>query len=455
MQSTIERISPVECRVKVEVPWTEVSGRLESKMRDLRRRARLPGFRPGKVPPAVLERLFGKSIREELANDLVQETFQSAVTQHATTPLTRPIVENSVLEKGQDFTYQARFEVPPQIEPKDYTGVPVRRRPAVVAPEKVEAAFDQRREQLTELRPLPEEPGRETTAEGDVWTVDVEGRIGELRVSRKDVRVDIGSDENEMIPGLAAALADTRLDQVGKTRKLEFTPPQERLRPELRDQPAQLEVGLRDVRVKHVPELDDDFARDTGEAESLDELRKKIEDQIREADAEEAERDARRRLVEELLERNAFEPAPSMVSREVSAQVEQTKRQLAQQGMRLSALGMNENQLAQRIRPQALFNVKAFLLLDAIGKSESIEVPDEEFEAELEKMAEESGQNLQRMRATMEKNGQLLVLKAQMREEKILDFLMEKAEVTEAPDPEEGAAEGEGGGAESEPASEG
>jgi trigger factor len=125
-----------------------------------------------------------------------------------------------------------------------------------------------------------------------------------------------------------------------------------------------------------------------------------------------------------------------MVAREVAAQVEQTKRQLAQQGMRLEHLGTNDQQYAARIRPEALFNVKAFLLLDAIGKKESIEVSDEDVQARLAEMAEESGQNIDRMRASMEKSGQLLMVQAGLREERIFDFLMEKAEITEAPDPE-------------------
>jgi trigger factor len=444
MQSSIERISPVECRVQVEIPWTDISGRLQEKLRDVGRRARVPGFRPGKVPGNVLERMFGKSVRQELARDLVQETFQTAVAQNSVIPLTQPVLESSTLESGSPFRYAARFEVPPQIEPKDYAGVPVRRRPAVVDAAKVTTEIERRREQLTELRPLAEGETRELTAEGDVWTVDVEGTIGETRVSRKDVRVDIGVEKNEFVPGLAAALADTKLADVGKLRTLRFVPPEDRMRQDLRGQEAVLGVGLRELRVKHVPDLDDDFARDTGEAESLAELEAKISEKIRQDDADEAERDARRRLVATLLERNPFDAAPSMIAREVSAQVDATKRQLSQQGMKLANIGTTEADLARRIRPQALFNVKAYLLLDAIGKAESIEVSDEDFEAELVKMAEEGGQNLARMRAQMEKSGQLVLVRAQMREERILDLLMSKAEVTEAADPEpEAGAEGD------------
>lgn len=441
MESNIERINAVECRVRVEIPWTDVSGRLTTKMADLRRRARIPGFRPGKVPPQVLERMFGKSVREELARDLVQETFETAVTQHNATPLTQPVLEESSLDKGKPFVYAARFEVPPQIEPKDYTGVPVRRRPAVADEAKVKAEIEAKQAELTELRPLPEGETRELTQAGDVWTVDVDGTLGAQHVNRKDVSIEIGAEKGELVPGLAAALEGTKLAEVGSSKTVEFVPPPERIRPELREQKAVLTLGLREVKVKHVPALDDDFARDTGEAETLAELEQSLTEKVRAADADEAEREARRRLVQALLERNEFEPAPSMIAREVSAQVDMTKRQLAQQGLRLANVGTTESQLAQRIRPQALFNVKAYLLLDAIGKKENLEIDDEAFEAELSSMAEESGQNVARMKATMEKNGQLMLVRAQMREEKILDFLMEKAEITEAPDPE---GEGEG-----------
>ena len=148
MESEIERISPVECRVRVEIPWRDVSSRVDGKLRDLRRKARLPGFRPGKVPVHVIERLYGKSVRDEVARDLVQETFQTAVVQHETTPLTQPVLESSAMEKGQAFTYAARFEVAPQIEPEGYTGVPVRRRPAEVAEGKVAEVLEKKQEEL-------------------------------------------------------------------------------------------------------------------------------------------------------------------------------------------------------------------------------------------------------------------------------------------------------------------
>ena len=436
MESQIEKISAVEYRVRVEIPWETVSPRLSAKLRDLRRKARLPGFRPGKVPPQMIERLFGKSVRDELARELVDETFQNAVVQHSKVPLTQPALESNDLDNGKPFTYSARFEVPPEIEPKNYTGVEVRRRPAVIDESKVDARLAAKQEELTEIQPLPEDLERDKTEAGDVWTIDIEGAIGETRISRKDAQVEVGNTDSEIIPGLMAVVSELALADVGTSREARFMPTQERIRSDLRGQEAVLTLGLRDVRRKVVPELDDEFARDTGDAESLDELKAKYGDEVKAEDQEQAEHEARQRLVQTLLEGNDFEVAPSLIAREVEAQVDLFKRQLAQQGLNLQRIGMNDQAIAQQMRPQATFNVKAFLLLDAIGKAEDINVSDEELAEELKKMAEESNQNVDRMRATMEKNGQLLLLRAQIREAKILDFLMDKSIVTEAPDPE-------------------
>lgn len=444
MESHLERISAVECRVRVQIPWEVISPRFASKLRELQSKARIPGFRPGKVPPQMIEQMFGKSVRDELAREFVDETFQDAVTKHAKVPLTQPVLEEGVLNKGEPFRYAARFEVPPEIAAKDYVGVPVRRRPAAADEAKVESLLKDKREELSELRPIPEGTQRETQA-GDVWTLDLDGTLGNVKIGRKDLQVTIGEDANEYIPGLAAALAGTTLDAVGQTRTITFRPVQERIKPELRGVDAVLMVGFRDVREKHLPALDDDFARDANEdVDSFEALKEKYRARLLEEDKNEAERDARRRLVEELLRRNTFEVAPSLVAREVAAQVDVFKQQVQQQGLTLQRLGLTEAQVAGQYRPQALFNVKAFLLLDAIGKAEAIVVAEDEVEAELKQMAEERKQNVDRMRATMEKNNQLLLLRAQLREEKILDFLMSKAEVTEAPDPAPAAGESSG-----------
>ena len=435
MESQLEKISSVECRVRVTIPWTQLEGRFNGKFRDLKSRVRLPGFRPGKVPMPMLERLYGGSVRQELARDLVEETFQTAVGQHDTRPLTQPVMESGTIEREKDFTYTARFEIAPEIEPSDYTGLAVRRRPAVTDDAKVEALLEQKQRELTEIQPIPEDSDRAKTRDGDIWTVDVAGSLGSQDINVKDARVEIGA-EQELLPGFNAQLAELELSAVGSKHNISYMPPQDNLKEEFKGQEVNVEVALREVKEKIVPALDDEFAKDTGEAESLEELKAKYAAQVLEEDQAEAEREARLRLVKDILEKNAFDPAPSMIDREVSAQVDLYRRQLAQQGISFEAMGLNPASIAEQMRPQALFNVKAFLLLDAIGKAEDIDVTDEEVDQEVKEMAKERNQNPERLRAQLEKSQEIVLIRAQMREERILDFLMERSEVTEAPDPE-------------------
>ncbi len=435
MESQLEKISAVECRVRVTIPWNQLEGRFHGKFKELKGRVRLPGFRPGKVPMPMLERLYGSSVRQELARDLVQETFETAVGQHDTTPLTKPVMESGNIERDSDFTYTARFEVAPSIEPTDYTGLEVRRRPCVTDDEKVQAMLEKKQAELTEVQPIPEDSKRTKTQDGDIWTVDIVGKLGSQDINVKETRVELGS-ANEIIPGFGAQFADIELSEVGSTKTMTFMPPQEGLKPEFLGQEATLEVALREVREKVVPELDDEFAKDTGEAESLEELRTNYAKQVTEEDQAEAEREARLRLVKDILERNDFDPAPSMIDREVAAQVDMYRRQLAQQGLDFDAIGTSAVAMADQMRPQASFNVKAFLLLDAIGKKEDIDVSDEELGEEIKEVAAERNQNPERLKAQMEKSQEIILIRAQMREERILDFLMEKSKVTEAPDPE-------------------
>ncbi len=438
MESQIESINTVECRVRVQIPWDEVSGRLNKKLSEIRRSVALPGFRRGKVPPQTIRRMYVGDAKAELTRDLFQETFQTAIVTHKTVPLTEPVLESTTFEEDQDFQYAARFEVAPviAIESSDYEGVEVRRRPAIVEDEKVDAAIESKRAGLTEIRALAEDDKREEAREGDVWTVDIDGTFGTEPISRTDVSVEIGAETGEIIPGISAALADAKLTEVGGTRDLKFLPPQDRLKEEFQGLEAVLKVALREVREKIIPELDDEFARDTGDAETLDGLRTKLRENLLQDDKDNAEREARQRLVESLLERKEFEAAPSMINNEVVAQVQMFGRQLSQSGLTFAAIGSSEAQMAANVRPEATFRVKAFLLLDAIGKSQGIKIEAEELQKAVEEMAEEQGKNAARLRATMEKNKELLLLEAQMREERILDFLMEKAVVTEAPDPE-------------------
>ena len=204
MQITIEDISPVEKRVEFELPWTDVAPRLDKAYNDLRQDVRLKGFRPGKAPRPVLEKLYRRQVEDDVARELVELSLGQAIREKQIEPVAPPRVDKIELKSGQPFKFSARVEVRSQVEPKDYTGIPLERRPAKVTDEQLAEALEGYRKQLTNYDPVE---GRDTAAASDVLLVEVHGRVGEHKVKKNSVAVDLATTTRGAAarPGRAAA----------------------------------------------------------------------------------------------------------------------------------------------------------------------------------------------------------------------------------------------------------
>src|SRR3954453_1060160 len=200
MQITIEDLSPVEKRVEFELPWTDVVPKLEKAYDSLRRGVKLPGFRPGKVPRALLEKMYKRQVEEEVARGLVEHSIGQAIRENQIQPVAPPTVEELEIKDGAPFKFTARVEVRSQVTPKDYTGLPLSRRPAAVTDEQITEALEGYRRRLTEYKPVE---GRTETGDTDVVLVELSGRIGEPKVKRREVGIDPENDGEGPLPGLA------------------------------------------------------------------------------------------------------------------------------------------------------------------------------------------------------------------------------------------------------------
>src|SRR5262252_2310273 len=184
MQITIEDISPVEKRVEFEVPWTDVAPKLDKAYGDLRKGVRLPGFRPGKVPRALLEKMYRQQVEQEVARDLIERSLGQAIQENQIQPVAPPTVDNLELKSGAPFKFSARVEVRSQVVPKDYSGVELTKRKAKFTDEQVTEALENYRRRLTEYKPVE---GRTETAPTDVLMVEVHGKVGEHKIKRKQL----------------------------------------------------------------------------------------------------------------------------------------------------------------------------------------------------------------------------------------------------------------------------
>jgi trigger factor len=426
MQVTIEDVSAVEKKLEVEIPWEMVKSRLDEAYRDLSRGVQLRGFRRGKVPRSMLEKMFGKTVEQEVMGKLVNDGFVQVAHEQHLHPVAEPVVDEAKMpdKPGDPFRFVARIEVRAHVEPHDYKGIELGRRTAGVSDEAVDRALERKQQELTEYRAIE---GRLAAVAGDVLIVALKGTVGEHKIDREEVRIDVGRGDETPLPGLSAAVLGLPL--VAKDHSLRFEIPSDTTRKELAGKPAALQITVKEARQKVVPAIDDDFAKDTGEADTLAELRDKLRLQLKEQDEKEAEREVRQGLVKELLRRNDFQIAPALVERQLDVMVERTKLQLALSGVDVRK-GFDGDAVREELRGSAREEVRATLLLDAIAEAEGVKVSDAELDKHLAKLAASRETNPQKLKAEWKKEGRLEAVRHSLREEKTLDLLVSEAKIT-------------------------
>jgi trigger factor len=424
MQVRIEDVSPVEKKMFVEVPWETVSQKLGDAYRELGKGVALKGFRKGKVPRPVLEQVYGPRVNAEVAYELVRESFFRANQEHHLAAVAEPRVEQAAqIKKGQPFTFEAIIEVRGEVVPQDYKSLPIERRKLNVPESAVDEAIAQLRREHTELRPIE---GRENTAAGDIVGLSVTGTIGEHQINQPQFAVDLDDEEREPLPGLRQALLGVPL--ATKDKKIEITIPEDHKDEQLRGRKAELTVTILEARAKEVPELDDEFAKDTGKGETLDGLRATLRKELEDREREQIDREAREGALREVIKKNQIPVASSLVDRAVEMQYHRLRQML---GMKPERDVQIPDDLRDKMKPAAMDEVRGQLLLEAIGDKESLSVTDEELQKHVEVTAKARNVAPAKLRAEWQRDGRIDSITYSLRQEKVLKFLVEHANVTE------------------------
>ena len=425
MQVRIEDVSPVEKKLFVEVPWETVSQKLGDAYKELGKGVALKGFRKGKVPRPVLEQVYGSRVNAEVAYQLVRESFVRASEEHNLAAVAEPRVETAApIKKGQPFTFAAIIEIRGDVVPRDYTALPIERRRLSVAESGVDEALAQLRREHTELRPIE---GRDLTAPGDIVGLSVTGTIGEHQINQPQFAVDLDDDEREPLPGMRQALTGVPLDT--KDKPLEITVPDDYKDESLRGRKANLSVTILEVRAKEVPALDDEFAKDTGKADTLDGLRAALRKELEDRERDVINREARENALRELIKKNQIAVASSLVERAVEMQYARLRQMLGMKPERGNP-GLND-ELRDKMRPAGADEVRGQLLLEAIADKEGLAVTDEELAKHIEVTARSRNVAPAKLRAEWQRDDKLDNVIYSLRQDKVLRFLVDKAEVTE------------------------
>ncbi len=416
---------PVVRRVEVVVAPRRVSRAFDVAYRKLAQSARVRGFRPGKVPRTVLERLYGPSVAEQVEQALVSETLPEALEQTGIEPVAEPEIDAVHPCDESEFRYTARIEVKPAIELPDTQGLPARRPSVEVAPEEVEGELEMLRQRNA---PLVEEPEGTRAARGNVLAIDfvgeVEGRPFEGG-SGKGVEVELGA--GRFLPDFEAQLegAVARED-----REVRVSFPDGYANEQLSGKQALFRVHVAEVKRRAVPELDDEFAKDLGDFADLAALRERIRMDLRALRERASRTELRRSLVDALIERTPFEVPPGMLQRELGRQIHAARHRLEGQ-VPEEALDQQLARWQEEWRPRAERDVREALLLEAVARAEGISIEAAEIEARIEQMAQERGTTAARLRKSFSEGMLEEVVTVELRDEQALARLAGRAKVEE------------------------
>ncbi len=425
MQITIEDLSPVEKKVEFELPWGDVAPKLEKKYDELRRGVKLPGFRPGKVPRALLERMYRRQVEDEVARELVERSIGQAIQENQIQPVAPPAVAEIEIKAGAPFKFSARVEVRSQVTPKDYNGLPLTRRASKVTDEQVTEALEGYRRRMTQFKPVE---GRTETGPADLVRVEVNGKVGEHKIKKRELLVDLEDDVGGPLPGLASRLRGKPIGGDGQI-EVDYTLPTEGTPAEMSGRHVHLNVSIKEAREKQVPALDDDLAKDTGEAETLEGLKTKVRDKLADADTQRIKRELERAAVKEIVTRNEFPVARSLVDRYAQAIVNRAKNQLMMMGVDTESV--DDEKMRAEVRDEAEQEARGSILLQAIAEREGIAAGDADVQKRIAELAQARNENPKQLRAELEKDGRIQQIEHQIREQKTLDLLISQAKITD------------------------
>ena len=406
-------------QIEVTIPVTEVDQETARVITDLQKKVRLPGFRPGKAPASLVRTKFGSEIRKEVLDNLLPRFFQKKLEEENLQVVGQPSVTDVHFHQGEPIRFKAEFEVAPSIELGEYRGVTVPYREPVVTDQDVDDRLNGIREQKAEYVNIDPRP----IEDGDYAVVSLKSTGGvETPVEQDEMTLHIGDPET-----FSAFTEALRGASPGDERDFAITYPEDFGQEKLAGKTVDFHAVVKAIRRKELPEANDEFARDLGDYQTLDELNDTIRKTIFREREIRAQQDAKEKIVKKLVESHAFPVPEAYLDRQIEIQVENEVRQLAAQGVDPRKLQIDWPKVRESQRDRAVHDVKASLLLDKIADREAIEVLQDEVDREVQRIAKQRREAVAVVRPQLEKDGTIRRIAGHIRTEKTLNMLFEQA----------------------------
>jgi trigger factor len=426
MKIDIDEISPVERKVRVELPVETVENQFSRAYEELRRRVRIKGFRAGKAPRSVLQGIYGDELKGQVRSQLVEDSLGEVIKERGLQVVSRPEIETNDLVEGNPFSFSAVFEIKPAIEVNDYLGIAVDKVKLLVTDDQVNEALNRLQESHARLEPVED---RTIVQRGDFVALDFEGTIaGKPFQGGKGENYFLEVGAGQSLPQFEEAIVGTTQ---GEPKKVQVVYPENYSNSELAGKTVDFSLVVHEIKQKVLPELDDDFAKDHGECGSLAELRAAIRTRLENELTHIQEEELKEQIINRLINACSFTPPPAMVERQTRYLVERYQNQdRARTGSGPEAVPSLE-EMRKTLEARALRQVKATLLVEKISQLERIEVSDQELQERVESLARAAGDRAKAVREAYSRPDSREDLRAQMIFDRALNFLLERAQIKE------------------------
>jgi trigger factor len=417
----IVSISGCKRNLVAEIPAEKVEQEIDVLARKYAQKAKVPGFRPGKVPLNVVKQRYSTELRSDATQDIVQRSWKEAIQEHHLEPISEPVLEDLKEEAGAPLRFTLAFEVLPALEIKDYKGVSVNLESSKVEDADVDKALEALREQQAQYVPVEEGEA----CDGHMVTLTIDGVFedGGKPIHEDDVTCSIGSPEtNETFT------QNLRGAKVGETRAFDVSYPPDYHRKKFAGKVIHYRATIKDMKEKHLSDLSDEFAKDLG-SNNLQELRDKIRDELVTKAERTAEKKAREALMDEVVQRNSFDVPNCLIDDELKDHARRIASNLAHQGIDVNKISIDWKKVFEEERPNAEKAVRRSMVLDAVARQENIDLTEAELEAEFDKLAEGTGKSTAAVRAQLEKDKRIQGFREHLRQNKTLDFMFRNANI--------------------------
>ncbi len=420
-----EDLSPVQKSIEVEIPADLISNEARKVTTEFGRHAKVPGFRPGKVPTSVVRTRFAKEIQEEVVSRVLGQSFRDVVREKGLEPVGDPQLEHlDPFIDGAPMKFKAKFEVKPQIELGEYRGLEIDDPKIEVTDTDIDAMIERLRDQASHYR-VESERGLE---DGDFAVIDIASTGEGIEPKTDSGHFRVG--EESPLPELHDVL---RGKKPGETASFDKAYGEDANNEEWRGKTIHHEVTLKEIRVQEKPEVSDEFAQSIGAGwENVEQMRQTIAGDIRKHREHEAVRFKRNQIGEKLLAAHHFDVPEALIEDELGKSLNNYARYLASQGVDLQKAELDWRKIGEEFRPEAVKRVKRSLILEAIGRKEGIQISDVEVDAEIRKAAREQDREFADVKHHLKHDGGYEALRASMAQDRALELVLGEAKLREA-----------------------